>query len=120
MTSHHPVTARRYHCGKNGDGIVGRNLIAARTALFFTLLFGLDVVSTASTMRDEFQARKVKKKHGLKKAWHTVDEDTARRWFEAHLGTAATHSPENPAADDLRPCDVIRRNLADTTRKIGS
>lgn len=68
-------------------GAIAGNLIVAGVALFFAVLFGWGLVVTTSVLRDEFKARKVRAKRGLKKAWYDVSDDTARRWFEDHPGT---------------------------------
>ena len=70
-------------------GIIGLNVVLTVIALIFTVLFGLGAVTGFGTLREELQARKVRKERGLKKAWYTVSDDQARRWFEENPGEIA-------------------------------
>lgn len=70
-------------------GIIGLKFVLAVIALLFTLLFGLGAVTGFGTLREELQARKVRKKRGHKKAWYAVSDDQARRWFEENPGEIA-------------------------------
>lgn len=71
--------------------------IAFIIPLFFTLLFGVGVIISGSSIRKEFIARKIRKERGLSKPWMAANDEEARRWFISHP------SPSVPVTTEYFP-----------------
>ena len=82
-------------------GILALNLALTLIALLFTVLFGLGAIAGIGSLREELQARKIRRQRGLAKAWYTVSDDQARRWFEEHPRDIAITRENFP--DSIRP-----------------
>ncbi|KIS28807.1 hypothetical protein TV39_02915 [Arthrobacter sp. SPG23] len=68
-------------------GDIGMGLITIVGSLLCTALFTGGWVLSIKALREEWQARKLRKAKGLPKPLYAVTDDQARRWFEEHPGT---------------------------------